>query len=441
MKKEDINKAILDHYSKYNKPPTRKELDEHYGIKRYDVDKYYGSLKSALIELGLIIDINKLRDYNSKEFNFLYQDYINGKTYKELENIYKINETTIIDILKKSNKTMKKNKWTEEQIEKLIRLYPTEDWEDILTELYPFKKKEIHAKASKLKLTRECHGFSSEQEEFLINNYELYTVKQLSEMLGKTESSIVSKANKLGLKRVEKWTDEEIKILKDKYSNHSTTELMQFLPKRNRDTIIDKANSLGLRKDKEYNFYENAITTKELLLEKLINLSKKLRRTPTSQEVNKYLDIGVISYHRYFGSYSNACKEAGLEVNTCLFGKSFHLKSKNGDICLSKKEKEITDLLIDNNIYYEKEVLYKDILKDDSLKNIRCDWFVNNEIVVEYFGMPEKECYKERMGEKISLCKERGLKLIQLENNDLKNNFKGLINKFKEHGIEIKTVV
>lgn len=337
---------------------------------------------------------------------------------------------------------MKKNyKWTKEKEQLLIELYPIESW-DVLIEMFnPLSKDSLVHKAKSLNVSRRI-VYTKEEVDFLKENYHTMSARDISKTLGKTESAILSKAYKLGINKMEFWSEEEIKLLKENYNIYSTKELTsKFFPNRTPKAVETYAiKFLGLNKDK-YLYDKYKKETYEKLLEDLVAFAKELGRTPTSREVQKNSKLaGAMSYKRYFGSYSNACKEAGLEVNSIIYGRSFHVQSKNGDVCLSKKEKEITDLLIDNNISYEKEVLYKNIINDESMKNIRCDWLINGDVVVEYFGMSEKEYYKVRMDEKISLCKNIGIKLISLERKDIRSNFKGLINKFKEYDIDIKVV-
>ena len=193
---------------------------------------------------------------------------------------------------------------------------------------------------------------------------------------------------------------------------------------------------MKLTKDTEYLQSKRKQEIKESLLNDLKSLAEILGRTPTGDDINRDKNLaGLMSYHRYFGSYSEACKSANLPINACIFGQSVHCVSKNGDVCLSKKEKEITDFLIDNNIAYEKEVLYKDIIEDYNEKNIRCDWLINKKYIVEYFGMTDKDYYKTRMIEKQNICDKYGYTLISLFEDDVKNNLKKMIEKFEKHGI------
>lgn len=328
--------------------------------------------------------------------------------------------------------------WTNKKDELLVKLYPIEDWDTLLEVFKPLKKDTIVHRAKKLNVTRR-KIYTEEQIEFLKENYNTMSIKELSEKLGKTEPSIMTKANKLGLVKMEKWSEEDIQNLIKIYPYYTNEELLKFFPNRSLVGISSMATmKLNLYKDEKYlseKYYKNE---NERMLKELVDYSIELGRTPTSDEVqeNKRLS-GIASYYRNFGSYSNACRDAGLEINVSLFGKSIHHVSKNGDVCLSSKELEITNILIDNNISYKKELLYKDILKDEYLPSIRTDWYINDEIIVEYFGMAEKEYYRKRMNEKIDLCKVNELPLIELYPNDIKHNYKGLVNKFSEYGIDL----
>lgn len=51
------------------------------------------------------------------------------------------------------------------------------------------------------------------------------------------------------------------------------------------------------------------------LLESLRELADDLGRTPTQREVNEHGQYGSSTYYRHFGSYRDACREAGLSPN------------------------------------------------------------------------------------------------------------------------------
>ena len=48
------------------------------------------------------------------------------------------------------------------------------------------------------------------------------------------------------------------------------------------------------------------------------------------------------------------------------------------------------------------------------------DWFINNKIVVEYFGL-NSESYNAKTKNKILLCKENNIPIISLFQKDISN--------------------
>lgn len=366
-------------------------------------------------------------------------NYCNEISIKNRSTIKDINDYCCSNCKGKKIKKVKST-WTKNDIELLIEMYESEEWEVILNKLSHFKQSTIISKAMELGLSRR-NKYTKEEIEIIKENYENSTLNEVKKLLpNRTKKSIQTKANRLGLVNKVKWSEKELEILKSNYSTLTNEELSIILPNRTISSIQTTAISLGLNKSKEeYNKHFSELMKNELS-QKLTNFANKLGKTPTSDEINASHEMpGVVSYHRYFGSYSNACIENGLDVNSNIFGKSHHTLSLNGDVCLSKREKEITDIFIQNGINYKKEVLYKDIINKFDDSNIRCDWLIND-IIVEYFGMPEKEYYRERMNEKIKICKENNIKLIQLFKKDLSYNYRGLIDKFKECGINLKII-
>jgi hypothetical protein len=438
---QDLIKILQDYYKENKEVPTTKIFDELDNFPSPHIYRHrFGSWNKALEAAGLpIINENKIlkdkidKDEFISDYHKLSIDDLKRKYgYKSDSSIYRL--------VKEFGLPFKNNHWSEEQIQILKEKYAYESWDNLLKLLHPFRKEDIITKAYKLGLKRECYGYSDEEIKILKENYGKVSFEEIKKLLpNKTESSIMSKASKLGLVMREKWTEEEIEKLKELYPYYTNEELQKFFPNRTISSISSMATmKLNLTKASSYK-EKYKEQTRQKLLQKLKDFAKELGRTPTIDEINKNKEMpGAMSYHRYFGSYTNACELAGLEVNAAIFGKSYHYVSKNGDVCLSSKELEITNILIDNNINYEKEVLYRDIIEDESLPLIRCDWLINDEIVVEYFGMPEKEEYQERMLEKIELCQDHDIKLIALFPEDLKRNYEGLVQKFKDFGIDIK---
>lgn len=313
---------------------------------------------------------------------------------------------------------IKKNKiWLNKQLEILKEKYFDTSWDELELLLYPFKKLDIQHKASKLKIKRKSNKYTQNDIMFIKENYNILSYKEIGRILGKTECAIGNKINKLGLKSRSFWSNEEIELLKDIYNKYPTKDLPKYI-NRTKETIVVMANNLGLKKTNRY----TKKYSEEILLKQLIDFSKELNRTPTIYDIDNNDNIaGSMTFHRYFGSYIEALKLADLEIHRSLFGKDFKVYySKNNDICLSQAELYITNYFIDNNINYKKEVLYKYIIKNDErCNNKRCDWLLDNNVIVEYFGMPSKPYYKIKMDNKIKICKENNIKLIELYRSDL----------------------
>lgn len=430
---------IKDFHVEFNRNPNIKDFNDcpfypNYGVYR----NRFGNWNNALKLAGL--EVKEHRKFSKEDVEHIVKLYQKDVPLKEIASLFNVSDLRIIQEIKKKSVPLRNNQWTDEKIKLLKEIYPTGTWEDLLEKLSPFNKDSIVKKASSLNIARDNYYWTKEEVQLLKDNYSNAPMYELLGILSnKTESAIRTKANKMGLVQRTFWSQEEIGLLKELYPTLPNHELLEYFPHRTLSSISSMATMiLGINKSEESRLRTKEKTKKEILI-KLKQFAVQLGRTPFSYEVTENKSMpGIVSYHRAFGSYTNACKEAGLAVNANIFGESVHCVSKNGDVCLSKKEKEITDILFDNNLDYEKEVLYKDIIEDYTEKNIRCDWFING-IIVEYFGMPDKEYYRERMDEKINICEENNVVLIQLFEQDVKNNFTGLINKFAKHGIEIKS--
>ncbi|PHC05697.1 hypothetical protein COF04_03730 [Bacillus toyonensis] len=411
---------------------TKEEIINSLMIKRS-----WNTIRKKAISMGFRKAKKRLTDLELKNF---ICDYNSGMTIKDIAMKYNYSDNAnIYHLVNKYIVNKRNNRWTQEQIKILEEKYPYEDWDVLLKKLSPFGKEDIIVKAYKLGVVRECYGWSVEELNILTTQYEVSTFKEIRELLpNKSETAIWTKASKLGLVIREKWGEEEVIKLKETYPYYTNEELLKFFPNRTIKSISSMASKiLKLKKSLEYKEkYKNQ--TQKMLIGSLIDFASSLNRTPTSIEIQENPNMsGIMSYHRYFGSYANACKQANLEVNQNIFGRSYHFISKNGDRCLSSKELEITNIFIANNLLYEKEVLYRDFLEDETMNLIRMDWLMDGKIVVEYFGMLDKDYYRERMDYKIQLSEVYNFNMISILPNDLKNGYSGMIDKFRKFNIEI----
>ena len=277
-------------------------------------------------------------------------------------------------------------------------------------------KSAIISKASELNLRNDIFFYSESDIQFLKNNYNYMRVQDIADKIHKTYSSVTEKANKLNLSNG-LWSEEELNILKNVYPYYSNSKIAkEYLPKRNKDSINRMAYKLNFQKSIDFH---RTKYDKEESINKLSEIAIEIGRAPFTYELKQYNLPSEKTYSRYFNSYENACQLANAKRETSLFGKSYHLEASDGAKCLSKAEKTITEFLITNKIDFEKEPYYKDYINDERCLNKRFDWKSGN-YPIEYFGMPEKEYYKARMEEKISICKDNNINLICLYRKDLK---------------------
>lgn len=311
-------------------------------------------------------------------------------------------------------------RWTKEQIQILIEKYSYASWEELEKLLYPFTKNDIVQKASKLNLKRQNYYWTQEEIDYLKENYYIKSKKELSQILKRKSHAIVKKAYELGISKSNKWNKEELDFLINNYATIDNKEISKIL-NRKIHSIIDKACELNLKKEitnKKYN--------PEEFLNNVFELAKSLGRTPfVSEVVKQEWSMSVMSINRYFGGYKNVCELLGLEINNNIFGSKIPTyRSLNSDLCWSKSEVIVTNFFINNNIKYIKEVPYSNLCSDDRLKNKIADWVINDNVVVEFFGMMDKDFYNSKAQNKIMLCKENNINLIYLTEKDLINLYK-----------------
>ena len=197
------------------------------------------------------IYLTNARRFTKTEVDSIVFDYQNGLKPFELANKYHRNSCTIISKLKSIGVyNFSTHRFTKEEIEILKTYYPTGDWSTIFQYMPNVSKQAIYTKMSELGISMTSYFWSVEDENLLIENYDsMYGhVNELCDLFdGRyTYKSIISKANKLGLKTRALWSDDEIEILKSNYAIKTLDELLILLPNRNRNTIIAKAGTLNL---------------------------------------------------------------------------------------------------------------------------------------------------------------------------------------------------
>ena len=173
--------------------------------------------------------------------------------------------------------------------------------------------------------------------------------------------------------------------------------------------------------------------TDDEMLNDFESLFKSLGYVPTSFELNTSDNIAnYATYLRRFGNIKNVCNLLDIDYETyaILKGVGYKCYDLNGDLCKSKPEMYITNYFINNNIWYEKEPSYSEII--DGL-NQRFDWKINinnTYYYVEYFGLYSRNNsskmvreYKVKLHKKIKVLYKNNKisNCIFIFPNDLKN--------------------
>ena len=248
---EEISEMMIEDY---NAGTTIAELANKYGFKP-------DSIKSYFNKHGIYI--SKAKRFSNEELENIINDYNGGMKPYELSQKYNRDSGTIIGklqaigIYKYSN-----HRYTKEDIDFLKKYYPLNDWEAIRKRFPNVSKVAIQNKMSKLGIKAEKffedNMWTNDEIDILKNNYGKISNNEIRLLFPtRTYSSIIAKAEKLGLKTREYWTSNEEEILKEHYSTMAMNDICNLLPNRSRCSIIMKAQSLNLRNSCKYQEWES----------------------------------------------------------------------------------------------------------------------------------------------------------------------------------------
>lgn len=190
--------------------------------------------------------IEKLTD---KEINEIVDMYKKGISTKELGEIFNVHYGTISAKLKQVGVfTPKTHNWTDDDTKKLLEVYPTGDW-DLILSTFPSRSREfLCSQASKFGVHADNYFWTEHDKQILINFYKNTEIELIQKMLDReyTVRQIQNKANRMGLSTRKKWSNVEVAILMDKYESCGAAGVVDLLPGRSKRAIIGKAMSLGL---------------------------------------------------------------------------------------------------------------------------------------------------------------------------------------------------
>lgn len=193
-------------------------------------------------------------------------------------------------------------------------------------------------------------NYTSEDLEYIKNNYFNMSVSELSKQLNKSENSIYNAIRKLGLKKQvhNKWTKEEIDFLKDNFQRMTHLEMGKIL-KKTEYAICAKCSDLNLYKkevpwsDEEISFVKNNYM--EMVT---ADISKILNRTTNAIEL-KASRLGLKKYpytcdYHYFETINTEEKAYWLGFLSANGWISKNDKSNAGVIGIELQYNDITHL-------------------------------------------------------------------------------------------------
>lgn len=239
--------------------------------------------------------------YSKEELESIITDYKNGMNDQEVANKYNRSIYSIRQKLKEAGVYRYAYKeWNKKELQKLRENYKFALWEELLEMLPGRDKESIISKAYHLGISRETYFWTEENIDILSQGYkEGKTIKEIQSDLDNKfgEASIRTKANKLGLKKREWWSEEELTFLRENYSKKYLDEICELLPNRAKDSIINMATKLKViskdalerrfsKDEKEFiSFYYKYMTDEEI--------GQALNRSAHCVQ-NKRLEMGLV---------------------------------------------------------------------------------------------------------------------------------------------------
>jgi len=185
----------------------------------------------------------------------------------------------------------KSNRWTKEEEELLIaysKKYVTKTIAKKLGRSYLAVQK----KAIKLgiELHSEVDPWKKWMIDYLKDNINKKPIGEIESMLGLSYRRILTKCKELGIEYIsEKWTEEEIKILREYAGKCHYTELVHVLPRRSVGAIGAKAFELGIETISNYHKLDD-------------NISKYIKdnwKKMSVSEIARNLQISIGVIYRY----------------------------------------------------------------------------------------------------------------------------------------------
>lgn len=209
--------------------------------------------KAAITNRVLKLGLSYIKKWTDEESKFL----INNPNMSIKEIASKLNRpiATVSNHKSKlglTNKMAPKIEWTEE-MDNVIRenIYKSKNWASRCSKILGIESSKIGYRAKILGLSTSQTKWTSDQEEFLIDNISK-GAEYCSTKLGFTRMQIYHKCRRLGLEFIstntsnKPWSEEEINLLKNNCKTLNVNELSELLEDRSAEAIRSKLQKLGL---------------------------------------------------------------------------------------------------------------------------------------------------------------------------------------------------
>jgi len=493
MSDEFLISELKRFYNTYNKVPTCCDFDENKEFPSLKVyQNHFGSWNNALREAGMDINL-QFNNYTKEDMIRIGLDYYNttgnipildkiGFTYSVIKKHWDNWNDYLSDINLKSNKVNK---------------YPREELLDKLVEFYNLLGRKPKRQDFVNNNWYPCEATFSREFGNLINACVVagliekpLTFKERIEISIEQLKNLADKLNKCptvdeyDLINIKGFCRRELeKKLGLKYNDICKRYIPQFPVNVDHDItqeeiikeITNIYNLLGrppmFLELKDYNcgfsqsiFYskfggaynhfikslgwtptgtDTIKRTEEEMLDDFYNYFIELNRIPNFNDLDNNKNIASGStYIKYFGSFDNVCKLLNIDYNSYVgWGKFCH--DILGNLCKSYLEADISNYFINNNIKFDKEPKYSEIIPNCKKK---FDWkiYIGDQVYYcEFFGMYNRNSkgkilkkYRERTKYKIKLLYKYNIidKCILIFPWDIKHKtldeiFKPYINK------------
>lgn len=447
---EEYLKLLNEYYIKLGRIPKKLELCSKYNVPSYSAYKArFGSMENAYKLAGIEMPVETKAMYGNK-IKIEKADIITN-----VQNFYNKNGKIVIRDLRKKNGLP--------STERVTKMFGS--FQNLLLEAGISINEENKRNFNRIKLTDEqlLYDLKCFTEKHLLDNIYLPKNDEIDNELSlQSSTTYINRFH--SFEYIYKLIGYDIKdfnnkaLEKDMLEKYKTmcTEIGHVLDSRE-ITNLSKNNNGSIYSTEAYAAHFGSLSnlqkicgytptrlgksiTREECIEMLNNLYCEIGDIPTYDDVNLCEYTPSSGYYvTEFGSWSNALRQIGLDIKN---GRKY--KTKDGEEFLSSYEYKFAMMLKKYNIYYERELLYRNII-DNFDRKFRFDFVIELQGVkyfIEIFGIEANDSYDKRKQEKIKICKLNNIPLIGIYRNDLygkthKQVYDILLNKIREIKLEV----